>query len=275
MVSFRLLFPSFKARAVTFSYDDGVLQDEKVVGILNKYHLKGTFNVNAGLSGQEKIRGGIDCSYLKLEESLGLYRGHEIANHTYHHPHLEELPFESQYEEYRKNLMALEKLFTKDVKGSAYPYGTYNLDTITVLNDLHVAYARTTQSTYDFHRPYDFLLWHPTIHHRDDLLLPTLEKFYQSQDELPIFYLWGHSYEFALDDNFEILDGFCKDISKHEDVWSATNLEIYAYVQSAKFLYYRKGSFVNPSGKEIFFQAGHDLMSIQPHSILNYGEDNL
>ena len=34
-------------KAVTFSYDDGVTQDIRLIELLNKYHLKCTFNLNS------------------------------------------------------------------------------------------------------------------------------------------------------------------------------------------------------------------------------------
>ena len=38
-----------KKKAVTFSFDDGVMQDIRVIEILDKYGLKGTFNLNKGV----------------------------------------------------------------------------------------------------------------------------------------------------------------------------------------------------------------------------------
>lgn len=270
---FVLLFPSFKARAVTFSYDDGVRQDAFVVSTLNKYHLKGTFNLNAGQSGEAKEREGIDCAHLDLAKSVVLYQGHEIANHTYSHPHLEGLPYECQMDQYEKNKNILQKLFGRDVVGSAYPFGTYDQTTLAVLSDLRIHYARTTKSTYDFLRPYDWLLWHPTIHHNDPLLFATLERFYASEEELPIFYLWGHSYEFALQKNGDVLDKFCASIAARQDVWNATNDEIYSYVQNAKLLYYRKGIFVNPSAATVYFRTDNALLKLGPKSQLTLAEE--
>lgn len=37
---------------LTFSYDDGVTQDKRLVKIFNKYHLKATFNINSSLLGK-------------------------------------------------------------------------------------------------------------------------------------------------------------------------------------------------------------------------------
>lgn len=40
-----------KMKAVTFSYDDAVTQDQRLIRIFNKYGLKCTFNLNSGLLG--------------------------------------------------------------------------------------------------------------------------------------------------------------------------------------------------------------------------------
>ena len=43
------LYPYGKKKAFNVTYDDGVLQDIRFVELLNKYGLKGTFNLNSGL----------------------------------------------------------------------------------------------------------------------------------------------------------------------------------------------------------------------------------
>ena len=40
-----------KLKAVTFSYDDGVSQDVRLIALLDKYGLKATFNLNSGMFG--------------------------------------------------------------------------------------------------------------------------------------------------------------------------------------------------------------------------------
>ena len=39
-----------KNKAITFSFDDGVTQDKRLVEMLDKYGLKATFNINRQLS---------------------------------------------------------------------------------------------------------------------------------------------------------------------------------------------------------------------------------
>lgn len=41
-----------KCKAVTFSYDDGVSQDVRLIALLDKYGLKATFNLNSEMFGK-------------------------------------------------------------------------------------------------------------------------------------------------------------------------------------------------------------------------------
>lgn len=52
-----------KMKAITFSYDDGVTQDRRLVELFNRYGVKGTFNLNSELLGRDgELRwGGCAC----------------------------------------------------------------------------------------------------------------------------------------------------------------------------------------------------------------------
>ena len=53
MANLFLRFPGGKIKTLTLSYDDGVEQDEKLVDLMVKYGLKGTFNLNSGVYAKE------------------------------------------------------------------------------------------------------------------------------------------------------------------------------------------------------------------------------
>ena len=46
-------YPGGKRKAFNITYDDGVLQDERFVALLNRYGIKGTFNLNSQLMQEE------------------------------------------------------------------------------------------------------------------------------------------------------------------------------------------------------------------------------
>ena len=45
-------FPEGKTKAFTMSYDDGVVQDKRLIALMRSHGVKGTFNLNSGTFGQ-------------------------------------------------------------------------------------------------------------------------------------------------------------------------------------------------------------------------------
>ena len=65
-----LRFPGGKAKALTFSYDDGCSEDLRFADTLTKYGLKGTFNLNSvemkkelSVEEIEEYFTGLTCGY--------------------------------------------------------------------------------------------------------------------------------------------------------------------------------------------------------------------
>ena len=77
-------FPGGKHKALTLSYDDGRTQDRRLVDIMNRYGIRGTFNLNSGLW----ERG----DRIDPAEIPTLYAGHEVACHTVTHPTIARCP---------------------------------------------------------------------------------------------------------------------------------------------------------------------------------------
>lgn len=247
-----MLFPEFADRAVTFSYDDGVIYDEKLIGILNAYGMKGTFNINSGLFSTGRR--------MSKENALRIYAesGHEIALHGEKHLHLSQLSAEQQDDEIKTDRKNLEKMFARTVNGMAYAYGDYNSEVIGRLKANGVIYARTTKSTYDFGFPEEWLAWHPTCHHTEECLWELAERFLtiEANGEAKLFYLWGHSYEFNDHDNWDVFEKFCSLISKATNLWKATNGEIYTYVNAFRNIEYsaEEGKLRNPTSEDLYLR---------------------
>ena len=121
-----------KLKAVTFSYDDGVTQDIRLIELLNKYNLKCTFNINSELLGTGKVilRRGKRISHYKLQpvDVRKVYEGHEVAVHTLSHPNLVNCYEEEIIRQVEKDRLALSELAGYEVVGMAYPSGMINCD---------------------------------------------------------------------------------------------------------------------------------------------------
>lgn len=233
-----LRFPEGKLKALTLSYDDGVEQDERLIGILRAHGMHGTFNLNAGLYAPEGtvFRPGVISRRLTRAAATALYGGPdvEVALHGYEHPRLEELSLTACLHQIIEDRRALEQQFGCLVRGMAYPYGTFSDATVETVRACGVRYARTTVSTHGFELPRDWLRMGATCHHNDPQLMALTERFVTGKPSHSpwLFYLWGHSYEFERDDSWAVIERFADAAAGHADVWYATNGEICDYVQA-------------------------------------------
>ena len=251
-----------KRKVLTLSYDDGTFQDVRLIEIMDKYGIKGTFNLNPGSYIPENGERTRQNRRLKLSESIELYKNsaHEVAVHGYGHPFFEQLDTCEMIWEITEARRALESQYGKIIRGMAYPFGTYNDDVLNVLEKCHIAYARTTVSTNLFTFPDNWLTLHPTCHHRNPRLDELIHNFVEKPtraDNATMFYLWGHSYEFDDHDNWELIENFCKYAGGREDIWYATNIEIYDYVKAYERLEksYDKKIIHNPSNMDVWFEV--------------------
>lgn len=266
------LFPGATKKAFTLSYDDGITQDRKLLEIFNRYNLKATFNLNSGIQGKEGSFTINDISIRRLdkEELVSLYKGHEIAIHGLTHLSLPDIPRELVVREILEDKKNHEEMLGRPVRGLAYPYGTYNEEVFQVLNSLGVAYGRTVNNHKSFSLPTNWLKWNPTAHHNDPDLMKLAKAFLESNPPgLQLFYLWGHSYEFDLDNNWNVIEHFCEYISNKKDIWYATNIEIREYIDALDRLQFSAelSSVYNPSAISIWLEVNGNNTEIKPGEI--------
>jgi len=216
-------------KAVTFSYDDGVTPDLKLLDIFNKYGIKCTFNLNYGLgpeNGSWEFNGK-PVIRLNLAENVEKYAGHEIAAHALTHPDLTKLSIDEARKEMAEDKEGLTKLFGVCPVGMAYPFGTFNDEVVAMLDELGFKYARTVCASHNFDVQTDLLRFCPTCHHDDEKLFELAEEFLAMEtDEPKIFYIWGHSYEFMGNDNWDRIEKLCQMLSGRDDIFYGTNAEV-------------------------------------------------
>ena len=243
-------WPNFRRKAVTLSYDDGVVFDKKIIDIMDKNGLKGTFNINSGCFAQEEGWGR-----LTKNSAYELYANsnHEVAVHGVKHFSLSAVPESMAISDIVNDRIYLEEMFGKIIRGMAYANGSYSDEVVEMLKKTGIVYARTVVSTENFDVPTDWLRLSATCHH-DNPRLMELAKLFVEQEERShfwqnkplLFYLWGHSYEFNNNDNWNVFEEFSEYIGNREDIWYATNGEIYDYVQAYDRLE------ISASGKMIY-----------------------
>jgi len=257
-----MLFPQGKSKALTLSYDDGVIQDRKLVALMNTYNVKGTFNLGSGVLGvidKAAFEGKtVDVSKVGPDEVKDLYAGHEVAGHGLYHSSLANIGTPAAMYEIIEDKRRLEELSGRCVRGFAYPFGIFD-DTVKKMLELAgYEYARVVPSTGGFELPQDFLEWKATCHHNDERLMELAKKFCESGGRFrrpELFYLWGHAYEFDINDNWDVIENFLKYVSRFGDIiWFATNIEICDYIKAYRSLKYSADAktIYNPSATAVW-----------------------
>lgn len=279
-----MLFPGGKAKALTLSYDDGVIQDRRLVPLCNKYGVKCTFNLGSAVLGYQSIvktpQGKpLDVSKIPPEEVNDLYVGQDIGGHGLYHSALDKVGTPLAVYETIEDRRRLENLTGRMIRMFAYPFGTFNADVKQILRLCGYAGARTVRSTHSFAIPADFLEWDPTCHHNDPELMTLAEQFCTGRSFGPaLFYLWGHAYEFDGDDNWDRIEQFLAYVSGYADsVWFASNTEILDYVEAYKRLQYSAdGSvIVNPSAIDVWVSIGMQPVCLKAGAATRVPETSL
>ncbi len=226
-----------KKKAITFSYDDGITQDIRLIELLNKYGLKCTFNINSDLLGKDGMLDyykGIRVSHYKIraERLAEVYKGHEVAVHTLTHPNLKTCSDDEIVRQVEQDRKKLSELVGYEVIGMAYPFGSNATDERVeriVREKTGVRYSRGTNCTERFDEQDDLIHFQPTVFHLDfDIMMDLARKFVEMDpDEPQIFYIWGHTYEMDYSSDYWVrLEELFKLVSGRDDIFYGTNAEV-------------------------------------------------
>ncbi len=242
------LYPEWKKKALTFSYDDGQIYDRRLVEIFNRNEMKGTFHLNSGMLGRK--------GFVNPREAAVLYKGHEIACHGVEHRHVLQLGISQQLREIWEDRRMLEKISGSIVTGLSYAFGEYSERFISTAASAGIRYSRTVKSTRSFVLPASFMEWNPTMHHNEGIM-EKLEDFLNipGYEKMPLFYVWGHSFEFEREDNWNLIEEFAQRASGDPDTWYATNGEICEYICAVRNVVMSAdlGMIYNPSGIPVYY----------------------
>ncbi len=268
MDNLQMLWPGGRNKALTFSYDDGVVQDRKLIALMRKNGLKGTFNLNSGFLGWRDsiVRDNreVDHSHISPEEVAQLYAGFEVAVHTVTHPDLCRLNDAAVLCEVLDDRRALENLTGYPIHGMAYPFGTTDVRVRTLLRECGIRYSRGVRTTADFSLPEDPLDWTCSCHHYD--LEPLIDPFLEQDGNLKLLSVWGHSYEFDQKNEWDKIEGQLARLGGHDDIWYATNIEMFDYIAAFSAIDTSADGLLlrNESAIPLFVLDGGQIMCIEP-----------
>ena len=268
-----ITFPNGLKKAFTLSYDDGCYDDLRLIEMMEKYGVRGTFNVSSGITRPEGQEPCGSWERLTLSERQAYRRdGVEVAVHGQTHRDFTKISEPELIYEIMGDKHALESEFGCLVRGAAYPYGSFNDLSVERLKNCGIKYCRTVWSDYSLNMPSDWLRLRPTAHHADPKLPELVDKFLtETPRDLRMMYIWGHTPEFRRDKNWGLIEDILSKVSGREDIWFATNIEICEYDLAAKSLEYSAdGRFVyNPTAVKVLLERRpDDAVAVEPGALI-------
>ena len=267
----RKLYPHGRKKAFNVTYDDGVVPDIRFVELLNRYGLKGTFNLNSGLMAQGfewTHESGLVVKRLSPAAAASLYEGHEVASHTLTHPYMHDLPRESVLWELAEDKANLERLFGREVRGFAVPFDYYSDLIEDCARACGFAYARISEESSAFAPQQDPYRWRATVFHLCDDLAEVVRRFIASEEELAALQIVGHAYDLDVEDKWELMEDIFREISRQEDVAPMTTLELVTYLQAMNSAEIKEGFIRNPSPMPLWFEVDGRVCCLEPHGQL-------
>ena len=237
----------------TLSFDDGLEQDKKVLELMKKYGLRGTFNLNSGMFGLQGEVKGIgtfsfqDCeagirhhwpfSYvphnrIPEDEIRDVYAQMEVATHGYRHEPLGKVNDSTMQRSVNQDKEILERLTGKQILGHAYAHGSTSPAVEQHLKAQGYLYARAVLPSGGFEYPENPLNFRPSSSLIMGNTMKLVKKFLEAEadDRDLLLYLWGHSYEMDYGKGAASWDGLERlfaAVAGREDIIYCTNSEAF------------------------------------------------
>ena len=246
------------------------------MALLNKYGLKGTFNLNSQLMEQEfewVHPNGMVVKRLSRNAVRHLYDGHEIASHTLTHPFLNDKSESELLWEIGEDKRRLEELFGREVAGFGVPFDYYDQRVADCVKQCGFEYGRMSEETRNYcpwEKPY---FWRCGIFHLAPELDEYVEGFFRTDEELALCQIVGHSYDLDAADLWDKLEQILKRVSEDEDILSMTHLEIVRYLRAMDQAVITGHSIQNPSDQTLWFCIDGSICAVEPGQVFKEAMD--
>ncbi|MCQ4021938.1 MULTISPECIES: polysaccharide deacetylase family protein [unclassified Ruminococcus] len=264
------LYPNGRPKAFNVSYDDGVLQDIRFVGLLNKYNLKGTFNLNSHLMKTEfewKHESGLVIKRLSENIASDLYSGHEIASHTLTHPYMDSLTENEIIHELQTDKDNLEMLFESEVKGFAVPFDFYSELMEECVKKCGFEYARISEESLSYTPSTDFYKLEVGIFHLDTNLDSYIDNFLSTNEELAFCQIAGHSYDLDTENMWDKIEAIFKKLSADNNILPMTTIQFVEYIKAMNLAEITENYIKNNSNISLWFSVNDRICEIKPNEV--------
>jgi hypothetical protein len=266
-----LRFPGGRDKALSFTFDDGCVEDRRLIEKIGELGLRATCNINSDwfdlvlpyshrMTAEETVS-ALDREYV------------EIASHGAKHADCMRMDGESFLWDAIKDRAQLEALFHRPITGYAFPQGAVTEEAKRDIERAGFEYARGVGFPGHFELPRDLYCIQGTI----DLLSPStdelIDRFLSTKCDT---WIWGdtgaklcemfvHSYCIDSEEKWELCFSRLEKLAHHDDVWYATNIEVVRYIKAYRSLIFSlEHEYVyNPSALDLWIYVEDKTVEVK------------
>ena len=291
------LYEGYTTKSMAFNYDDCRWEDQHLIELLDQYGMKGTFNLVSGniiknLKSLCSSQTGASDDASVLAFAKELYKNHEVSNHTVTHRPSHLNPGEIGYDSKGNQLVGvsteeevadivgcpayIKEYLGVDAIGMAWPngYGTsrsdYESDLLPAMKEAGIKYARAAESG-NFNLPEDWYRWNATCHHNNALAFTDQFIALKNEGDLKCFFNWCHTYEFEQNEGDDSKDWTMIETVMQklqpENIWFATNGDIYRYVEATKLVEITDTTVTNNSDMTVYYNINGTNVELAPGAV--------
>ena len=261
------LYPGGKPKAFNITYDDGVVQDTRFVQMMNRYGLKGTFNLNSQLM-KENFQwvhpSGLTIERLSPEKAVELYKGHEVASHSLTHPDFQWLGEEEITRQMLADKQQLEQWFGEKICGFGLPFDYYSPLVAYCACKCGFEYSRTSSESYRYAPPENYLWWAAGAYHMNPRWRTFVERFFDTDDELALCQIVGHSYDLDTENMWDEMEALLKRVSEDDTIASMTNIEIVRYLKAIRSVKTTGRQIHNTTDTDLWYEINGSVVCVKP-----------
>lgn len=265
-------FPGGLEKALSFTFDDGCVEDARLIDKIGELSMRATCNLNSDWfslvlpynkrMSEEETVAALDREYV------------EIACHGAKHADCSRMDPTSFLWDAIKDRANLERIFRRPITGYAYPQGAYSDSAKHDLERAGFEYARIVGFYGDFAIPSDLYELPGTGHLLGGNADDVIDRFVNARCDT---WIWGdtngkfcdmfiHSYELIDEEKWRACFDRLERLAHHDDVWYATNIEVVRYIKAYRSLVFSlEHEYVyNPSCIPVWIYTENGTAKIGP-----------
>lgn len=260
------LYPGGKPKAFNITYDDGVVQDIRFVQLLNRYGLKGTFNLNSQLMAEDfqwVHPSGAVIKRLYPQQAAQLYTGHEIASHTLTHPYMDGLTEEEITRQMMQDKENIEKFTGRKISGFAVPFSYYSPLIAYCRMKCGFEYSRCSDERYSYVPPENYYWWAAGAYHINPRWREFADGFFTTGVELALLQIVGHAYDLDTENMWGEMEALLKRVAADDSIAPMTNRELVRYLKAIRSVDISKKTIHNRTDTDLWFEIDGKVICIK------------